>query len=166
MRLEAVEKLYSPDEITDAEGLIASEVGAMQAGGRPGRYYAQNEIGEYNPQREQSASKGVTSGGHWYGVRSGRNMFPFMQEHPEWSPAALAKALRNKDSALYKRAIAAAVDFIKNEAEERAAIQAESQVEPAERVEDEDEDERRELTVVNSVPDIVAKPDPEKDEES
>ena len=167
LRLEAIEKVYSPEEITDAEGLIASEVGAMQNGERPGRYYAENQMGEYNPQREQGASKGVTAGGHWYGVGSGRNMFPFMREHPEWSAAALGKALRNKDSALYKRAIAAAVDFIKSEAEaERAAIQAESQAESADRVADEDEEERPRLTVANSVPDMMAKPEPEKDGES
>lgn len=126
--LPRVEQYLTPDQITEAEGLIHQETGMMQSGERPGRYYDENPLGEYNPQGEQSASRGVTSGGRWRGVRSGRDMMPFMKEHPEWGPEQLQKAMRNKDSALYKRAIRAAHDFINRgggyESEERLGLQS------------------------------------------
>lgn len=126
--LPPVEQYLTPDEIAEAEGLIHQETGMMTSGERPGRYYDENPLGEYNPQGEQSASRGITSGGRWRGVKSGRDMMPFMSEHPEWGPEALSKALRNKDSALYKRAIRAAHDFINRsggyESEERLGLQS------------------------------------------
>ena len=126
--IPAVEKYLSPEQITDAEGLINQEVGMMSSADRPGRYYDENPLGEYNPQSQQSSSRGVTSGGRWRGVKSGRDMMPFMSEHPEWGPEQLQKAMRNKDSALYKRAIRAAHDFINRgggyESEERLGLQS------------------------------------------
>lgn len=110
-----VEKRFTRDEITDAEGLISQEVGMLQSADRPGRYYDENEIGDYNPQKQQSSSRGVTAGGSWRGVTSMRNAMPFLKEHPDWTPGQLERALRNKDSAFYKRAMEAAVEFIRRE---------------------------------------------------
>lgn len=106
--LPAIEKRYSPEEITEAEGMLASEAGAMAAADRPGVYYDESEAGDV-----RLRSRGAqTKGGDWRGVRSGREMFPFMREHPEMNPEAVLKALRNKDSAFYKRAMTAAIDFV------------------------------------------------------
>lgn len=124
-----LEKRFDREAILDAEGLLHQESGAMLAGDRPGRYYDENEMGEYNPQKEQSAARGVTSGGKWRGVSSGRDMYPFMREHPEWGPEFIQKALRNKDSAAYQRVMEAAIDYVNRGHpvdEERAAIQDEA----------------------------------------
>jgi hypothetical protein len=62
------------------------------------------------------------AGGKWRGVKSGRNMQPFLRENPDLQPAALQKALRNKDSAMYRKAMDRAVDYIRREAARRAQV--------------------------------------------
>jgi hypothetical protein len=116
-RSDASESSHSltPEEmkIAEAEGLVRSEVGVMQAGDRPGRYYIENEPGDYNSQKEQSAERGVTSGGHWQGIPSVRPHLPFMREHPEFNPKAVENAmLLGPKSRLYQRIIAKAIDFL------------------------------------------------------
>lgn len=102
-----IEKRFSRDEITDAEGLIAQEVGAMQAADRPGTYFDESEPGDVRTGSRQ------IRGGDWRAVKSGRNMHPFMKANPQFNPEQLRKALRNKDSAMYQKAIERAVDFIR-----------------------------------------------------
>lgn len=118
-----IERRFSSDEITEAEGLLASESGAMGSADRPGTYFDQSEPGDVRTGSRQ------IRGGDWRGVKSGRQMYPFMREHPEWGPEAVQKALRNKDSAAYRKMMEAAMEFLKRgrdvEADERAAIQEE-----------------------------------------
>lgn len=119
-----IEKRFGRDEILDAEGMLNTESGMMGTADRPGVYFDENPENEFTPQRQQSSSKGVTSGGKWRGVRSGREMQPFMAEHPEWGPEYIQKALRNKDSAAYQKVMDAAIEFIrdsKRTPEERTA---------------------------------------------
>jgi hypothetical protein len=104
---EPVEKRFSQQAIIDAEGLLASEAGASIAGERPGRYYDESD-----PNDVHLMSRGAqTRGGNWRGVKSGRNMFPFLRENPDVNPAAIERALRNKDSAAYSRLIEKAIEF-------------------------------------------------------
>ena len=106
-KLEPIEKRYSQQAIIDAEGLLASEAGASAAGERPGRYYDESEAGDV-----RLRSRGAqTKGGDWRGVKSGRNMFPFLRENPDVNPATIERALRNKDSAAYNRLIEKAIEF-------------------------------------------------------
>jgi hypothetical protein len=90
----------------------------MQSGDRPGRYYSENEMGAYNPQRIQSASKGVTSGGHWYGVKSMRTMLPWIKDAP-FTPSQLEYALKRPDSIVYDRVMKSAAKFVRDEANSR-----------------------------------------------
>jgi len=132
VKAQPVEKEFSRDQVEEGELLIRQELDMMSSADRPGRYYSENPMGEYNPQGEQSAEAGITAGGHWYGVKSLRNSLPWMREN-HWAPAQLEKALRNKDSAMYQRAVRNAIEFLEREkentaaeeAEERAAIQGE-----------------------------------------
>jgi len=110
-----IDRLFTREEIANAEGLVASEVGMMQSGDRPGHYYDENEQGDYNPQHIQRSDKGVTAGGQWRGVKSMRNALPFMKENPDLNPAQVEKALRNKDSAAYRKIMLRAMDFIKRQ---------------------------------------------------
>lgn len=131
-KAQPVEKEFTKEQIEEGELLIRQELDMMAAGERPGHYYSENPLGEYNPAGEQSAERGVTSGGHWYGVKSMRDMLPWMREH-HWAPGQLERALRNKDSAMYQRAVRSAIEFVEREKatsaaqeeEERAAIQGE-----------------------------------------
>lgn len=135
-KTKPVEKEFTKDQIEEAELLIQQEIGMMASGERPGHYYSELPLGESNPAGEQSAARGVTKGGHWYGVRSMRDMLPWMKGN-KWSPSQLERALRNKDSAMYQKAIRSAVQFIESEKEataaqeeeERAAIQGEEPLE-------------------------------------
>lgn len=116
-RSDASESSYNltPEEmkVAEAEGLVRSEVGMMQAGDRPGRYYMENEPGDYNSQNIQSASGGVTSGGHWQGIPSLRPHLSFMREHPEFNPKAVENALLlGPKSRMYQRVIAKAIEFL------------------------------------------------------
>lgn len=111
-----VEKRFSRDEIDAAEGFIKQHVDAMQSGDRPGVYYDENEMGEYNPHKMQSSERGITSGGRFRGVKSIRSNMPWMDQNPKFTPGNLEKALRNKDSALYQRAVESAIEFMRNEA--------------------------------------------------
>lgn len=121
----AIDRRFSPEEITDAEGLLASEAGAMSSADRLGVYFDESEAGDVRLRSRGAQFKG----GDWRGVKSGRDMYPFMREHPEWGPEAVQKALRNKDSAAYRKMMEAAIEFVnrdKNlEADERTAIQEE-----------------------------------------
>jgi hypothetical protein len=126
-----IEKLASQDEITDAEGLIRQEIGAMQSADRPGTYFDESEAGDI-----RTGSKQI-KGGDWRGVKSGRDMYPWMKSNPQFSPAQLEKALRNKDSAMYSRAMQSALDFIRREklsetAEVGEAVPGEEEFFPAE----------------------------------
>ena len=106
-----VERRFSPEEITDAEGLIQQEIGMMQSADRPGSYFDEWEQGNAPIKQNLSVKLGERAGGKWRGVKSGRNMQPFMSRNPDLNPAQLEKALRNKDSAMYRKAIERAVDF-------------------------------------------------------
>lgn len=109
-----VEKRFTGDQIADAEGLLASESGAMLSADKPGVYF--DEIGQMDrPELKERPKEGVRRGGRWRGVTSGRNMYPFMRENPDLSPSEVQKALRNKDSAAYNRLITKAVDFIRRQ---------------------------------------------------
>lgn len=111
-----VQEEFKPEEIEEAENLIKSELGAMASGERPRRMFHENELGEYNPQRIQSAERGVTQAGQWQGVKSGRNMFPFMRDNPTLTPTELNRALRiGNSSPMYQRAIRRAIQMIRNE---------------------------------------------------
>jgi hypothetical protein len=109
-----VEKRYSMDEILNAEGLLASESGAMLSGDKPGVYF--DAIGQTDaPNLKENFKTGTRHGGQWRGVTSGRDMYPFMRENPDLAPSAVQKALRNKDSAAYSKLMDKAVDFIRRE---------------------------------------------------
>jgi hypothetical protein len=113
-----VAKKYGRDEIEEAENLIRQEIGMMQSADKPGRYFDQSEVGDIRTGSRQ------IRGGDWRGVGSLRENLPWMKENPNFNPAQLEKALRNKDSALYKRAIDSAAQFIRREKmtpEEKAA---------------------------------------------
>ncbi len=96
---------FSADQIEDAELSIRSELGMRQAGTTPGRYYIENELGEYNPQRERSASKGVTSGGHWLGVKGLQNL----KYTAGFTPTEIETALRRRAGRVYDTLITRAV---------------------------------------------------------
>lgn len=105
-----VAKRYGFSEIQAAEGMLASEAGAMLSADKPGRYFdAIGQTDEHNIR--ENWKEGVRHGGQWRGVKSGRDMFPFMRENPDLAPSAVEKALRNKDSAAYNRLIEKAVEF-------------------------------------------------------
>jgi hypothetical protein len=99
----------------------------MASGDRPGTYFDEGETTAYG--RQGGWKTGLRAGGQWRGVKSGRNMHPFMREHPEWGPEAVQKALRNKDSAMYHKMMSAAIDFLERgkavDVDERTAIQEE-----------------------------------------
>ena len=59
--------------------------------------------------------RGETSSGQWRGVGSLRPHLPFMKENPDFTPAQLEKAMRNKDSAMYSKAMERAIEFIRRE---------------------------------------------------
>lgn len=109
----AIEKKYNADEITEAEGLIQQEIGMMQSSDRPGRYFDESTAEEHA--LKENPAEGVRHGGMWRSVKSIRPQMPFLRENPEFNPAQLEKALRNKDSAIYRRAIERAVEFIRRE---------------------------------------------------
>lgn len=110
----SIDKKYSQDEITDAEGLIQQEVGMMQSADRPGRYFDESTEGEHT--LAGRGRQGIDRmGGSWRGVKSLRPGMPFMNENPQFTPAQLEKALRNKDSAMYRKAMERAIDFIRRE---------------------------------------------------
>lgn len=106
---EPVTKRYGYSEIQDAEATALRDAEAMSSSDRPGVYF--DEIESTAEGRKGGWKTGLRMGGQWRGVKSGRSMFPFMREHPEWSPETVMKALRNKDSAMYQRVIKAAIDF-------------------------------------------------------
>lgn len=106
---------YTPEEITDAEGLLRSEVGVTGAGERPGRYFDEAPFGEANPQRIQRSDKGIASGGEWRGVRSGRNMLTFLKAYPEFTPSMIENALKRPDSPSYQRMVAKAIKLIRDQ---------------------------------------------------
>jgi hypothetical protein len=108
-----VEKRFTTDEILNAEGLLNTESGAMLSADRPNIYFDENEMGQYNTQKQQRG--GVKAGGTIRGLASGRNMHPFMREHPDLAPSAVQKALRNKDSAAYQKLVQEAVEFNRRE---------------------------------------------------
>lgn len=103
----------------DARSLIQQTLDMMRSGDRPGRYYDENEMGDYNPQKEQSASRGVTSGGRWRGVSSMRTMLPWLQDN-DFSPAELERALKAFDKGKVTSAMASAMKFVEREAAERS----------------------------------------------
>ena len=108
-KIQPVAERLSHEDIANAEGLLASEAGAMATGDRPGVYYDESEQGDV-----RLGSRGAqTRGGDWRGVKSGRRMYPFMRENPDVNPQAVLKALRNKDSAAYNKFITRADDFLK-----------------------------------------------------
>jgi hypothetical protein len=108
-KIKPVAERLSTEEIAEAEGLLASEAGAMATGDRPGAYFDESEQGDV-----RLGSRGAqTRGGDWRGVKSGRRMYPFMRENPDVNPQAVLKALRNKDSAAYNKLITRADNFIK-----------------------------------------------------
>ena len=92
----------------------------LQAGDRPGAYF--DEWSEENRpiKQNQKIKEGERAGGKWRGVQSGRNMQPFMRENPDLNPGQVEKALRNKDSAAYRKVMDRAVDFIRREAARKA----------------------------------------------
>lgn len=106
----AIDKKYTPEQIADAEGLINQEIGMMQSADRPGRYFDESTEGEHA--LAGRGRQGIDRmGGSWRGVKSLRPGMPFMKENPQFTPAQLEKALRNKDSALYRKAMERAIDF-------------------------------------------------------
>ena len=112
-----IDKKYGPDTITEAEGLIHQEIGMMSSADRPGVYfdaYGQEE----RPTAEGLKGgwkRGETSSGQWRGVGSLRPHLPFMKENRDFTPAQLEKAMRNKDSAMYSKAMERAIEFIRRE---------------------------------------------------
>jgi hypothetical protein len=94
--------------------LVQQTLDMLRSGDRPGRYYDENEMGEYNSQKEQSASRGVTSGGKWRGVSSMRTMLPWLNE-TEFSPEELDRALRAFDKGKITAAMRSAMEFSERE---------------------------------------------------
>jgi len=120
-----IERIYTRDEIELAERSLEQEAGMMLSADRPGIYFAEQET----PDVQGRTPKGKSSRfGNIYGVKSLRNQMPILKNHPEWGAERVTKALRNKDSADYKRMIDAAVKYNRGfEERERAAIQGESE---------------------------------------
>jgi hypothetical protein len=88
-KIKPVAERLSTEEIAEAEGLLASEAGAMATGDRPGAYFDESEQGDV-----RLGSRGAqTRGGDWRGVKSGRRMYPFMRENPDVNPQAVLKAI-------------------------------------------------------------------------
>jgi hypothetical protein len=112
-----VAKKYGKDEIEEAELSIQQEISQAQSFDRPGREpIIESREGNTNPNWQE-----ITG---WRGVTSSRHQMPWLNENPKFGVAQLEKALRNKDSALYKRAIDSMVQFnrrAKMSPEERAA---------------------------------------------
>lgn len=110
---------YTPDEVEEGKLLIRQTIDMMQSADKPGRYYAENQPGEFNSQRQQSSSKGVTSGGHWFGVKSTRDMLPWIKD-TSFTPSQLEKALKSGESSpTYQRAVKSAADFVRREKQNR-----------------------------------------------
>jgi len=113
-KIQPVAERLSHEDIANAEGLLASEAGAMATGDRPGAYF--DEVSQTDQPLTafgRRNTKGARAGGTWRGVKSGRSMYPFMRENPDVNPQAVLKALRNKDSAAYNKLITRADDFLK-----------------------------------------------------
>lgn len=102
---KTVHEEYSPEQLEDAELGIRQELEMRQAGDRPGHYYIENELGEFNPQREQSAAKGVTSGGHWIGIRGMKNL----KYTQGFSPSEIEVALKRGNGRVYDTLVRRAV---------------------------------------------------------
>lgn len=119
-----IEKRFTPEEIERAELLVQQDLGMLQSMDRPGIYYDQSTEEEHTlPGRMR---KGERMGGQIRGLKSGRNMLPFFQENPKFTPAAVEKALRNKDSAMYRKIIERAVNLDRRQTlspEERADVE-------------------------------------------
>ncbi len=101
-----IEKKYTRSQIQDAEGLVEQEVGALQSSDQPGRYFDESEAGDI-----RTGSKQIR-GGDWRAVTSGRPMMEFFKDHPDITPEQARIALRNKDSAAYRKVIDAAMETI------------------------------------------------------
>lgn len=113
---QPVRKAFKPEEVEEGKLLIRSVLDTMASGDRPGRYFNENAQGDFTPQREQRADKGVFAGGHWMGIKSMRDKLPWISEHPEWSPSMLERALNSGDgSALYEKAVRSAIEFNQRE---------------------------------------------------
>jgi len=87
----------------------------MESGDRPGRYYSENPIGIYNPQRIRSTERGITAGGHWYGVKSMRTMLPWIRD-TKFTPSQLRDTLKRRGRFYWRdKVLLSAAAFVRNE---------------------------------------------------
>lgn len=108
-------KPYTPKEMEEAELLVRQTHDMMTSGDKPGRYYDENEKGDYN--KNQSAERGVTAGGQWRGVKSMRTMLPWIKD-TEFTPSQLDRGMREGGNlALRDKILNSAAAFIRREQE-------------------------------------------------
>ena len=124
-----VERKYDREEIEKAELLLAEEGDKLANQYPPGVYFS--EYGDTPLNQGASLGEGQTSRFcNWTAANSLSPSLDFLKNFPEWGGQRVLKALRNKDSADYKRMIDEAVQFNRRlEEREREAIQKESEEE-------------------------------------
>lgn len=106
---------YTPQELEEAEGLVKQTRDVLASGDRPGRYYSENEKGDYN--KDQSSARGVTAGGHWFGVKSIRGDLPWIGE-TKYTLSQIERGMREGgNTALRNEIINSAADFVRREKE-------------------------------------------------
>ena len=128
-KAKPIDQRFTQEEIQNAEGLLNAEAGAMSTSDRPDIYYdregdALNPEG-HMPSRSTSAEKGITSGGTWRGVKSGRPMHPFFRDNPDLNPGQWEEAKWNKRSAPYAKFMEKAIQWLKDTSPEGKAAFAE-----------------------------------------
>ena len=106
---------YTPEEIEEAKLLLKSEVGGTEAGERPRVMTHTNEMGVYNPQKIQSAERGIFAGGELQGVGSGRNLYPFLKAHPEYTASMIKQALERPNAPSSQKMLARAAEMVRDE---------------------------------------------------
>jgi hypothetical protein len=100
---------YSPQEIEEAELMLKQEVGATKAGETPRRMFHESEAGDVRTGSRQ------IRGGDWQGVKSGRNLFPFLKAYPEFTASMIEQALKRPNSPTYERIVSRAAKLIRDE---------------------------------------------------
>lgn len=121
---------FKPEELEDAKLLVRQTIDVMKSSDKPGRYFIENQPGDFTSQRQQNSAKGIHSGGYWMGIKSGRTMMGWL-DRLAITPSQMELALsRGEDSPVYQRMMKAAASYVRAEKNKKTAVPLSSQSKP------------------------------------